>query len=166
MQAIERKRSIGPNGQVRIDHGYKRHGTQTLIAAFETKTGKVFGHCGKTRKKEDIMVFMEDVASRYPNQEVYIIWDNLNIHTGYRWYEFNKRHGERFHFIYTPIHASWLNQIEVWFGILQRKVIKHSSFTSEGQLKKEVLQFIDYWNENDSHPFKWQFRGYLEEEAA
>lgn len=163
MQAIERKRSLASLDKgcvVRLDHEYKRHGTQTLIAAFEVNTGKVFAHCGKTRKKEDITSFMEEVANHYPTQKVYIIWDNLNIHHGYRWYEFNKKHGERFHFVYTPIHGSWINQIEIWFEILQKKVLKNSSFASEDELREAVLLFIKNWNEINSHPFKWEFRGY------
>jgi transposase len=165
MQAIERKRSLSPNGMIRLDYEYKRHGTQSLIACFEPNTGKVFGHCGKTRKKEDILNFMEGVAVRYPNQKVYVIWDNLNIHHGYSWYEFNKRHGNRFHFIYTPVHGSWINQIEIWFGILQRRVLKNSSIKSEEDLRMRVFNFIDEWNKIDCHPFKWQFRGYNREAA-
>jgi transposase len=168
MQAVERKKSIARNknkGQVRLDYEYKRHGTQTLIASFEVKTGRVFGKCGKTRKKEDIMEFMEEIAIKYPENEVYIIWDNLNIHHGYRWYEFNKRHNERFHFLYTPIHGSWMNQIEIWFGILQRKALKNQSFKSEKQLREKVLGFIESWNSVESHPFKWQFRGYIKQVA-
>jgi len=160
MQAIERKRSLSSNGTVRLDYEYKRHGTQSLIAGFEPASGKVFGHCGKTRKKEDILNFMEEVAVRYPDQKVYVVWDNLNIHHGYRWYEFNKNHGNRFCFIYTPVHGSWVNQIEIWFGILQRRVLKNSSIESEEDLRKRVLDFIEKWNKEDCHPFKWQFRGY------
>lgn len=168
MQAVERKRSLAPKSkgcEVRLDYEYKRHGTQTLIAAYNAKTGHIFGQCGKSRKKEDIMRFMEEIAQKYPLKQIYIIWDNLNIHHGYRWYEFNKRHGERFHFTYTPIHGSWTNQIEVWFGILQRKVLKNSSFTSESDLKKAVLQYVKHWNEQECHPFKWQFKGYQSEAA-
>jgi transposase len=168
MQAIERTRSLAPKSKgcvVRIDTEYKRHGTQTLIGAFEPHTGKVFGHCGNSRKKEDIMNFMEEVAIRYPTQQVYIVWDNLNIHCGYRWYEFNKRHGDRFHFVYTPVHGSWVNQIEIWFGILQRKVLKNNSFKSEEELRLAVLEFIDDWNKEKCHPFKWQYRGFQEKAA-
>lgn len=168
MQALERKSSVSSrkNGcAIRMDHEYKRHGTQSLIASFEVKTGEVFGHCGKTRKKEDIMEFMEAIAQRYPNQKVYVIWDNLNIHHGYRWYEFNQRHGSRFNFVYTPVHGSWVNQIEIWFGILQRRLIQHGSFTSEKELQDKVMHFIENWNTVECHPFKWQFRGYTKEAA-
>ncbi|MGH7240614.1 MAG: IS630 family transposase [Candidatus Saccharimonadales bacterium] len=168
MQALERERSVSSRDKgctVRLDYEYKRHGTQTLLACFEVKTGQVFGHCGKTRKTEDLMEFMEAVAQRYPDQKVYIVWDNLNIHHGYRWDEFNQRHGNRFHFVYTPVHGSWTNQIEIWFGILQRKLIKYGSFVSEQELRDKVLSFIENWNAVGCHPFKWQFRGYLKEAA-
>jgi transposase len=168
MQALERQSSLSSRQKgcaVRMGYEYKRHGTQTLIACFETKTGKLFGHCGKTRKKEDLMEFMEEVAQRYPEREVYVIWDNLNIHHGDRWREFNERHKERFHFVYTPVHGSWVNQIEIWFGILQRQLIKNGSFDSEQDLQEKVLHFIKNWNEVECHPFKWQFRGYIREAA-
>ncbi len=168
MQAIERKISVSPKHsgcKVRLDYEYKRHGTRTLIAAYNPKSGEVFGKCGKSRKKEDIMHFMEELAVKYPTGDVYIIWDNLNIHQGYAWYAFNQRHGKRFHFAYTPVHGSWVNQIEVWFGILQRKVIKNSSFRSEEELERAVLEYITHWNKRECHPFKWQFRGYQEEAA-
>jgi len=94
-----------------------------------------------------------------------VIWDNLNIHHGYRWYEFNQKHGNRFCFVYTPVHGSWVNQIEIWFGILQRRVLKNSSIESEEILRNMVLNFIDKWNKMDCHPFKWQFRGYIRKVA-
>ena len=165
MQAIERKRSRGPNGSLRLDYEYKRHGTQTLISCFEPGSGKIFGKCGASRKKEDLREFMEEVANLYPTGNVYIIWDNLNIHHGYQWYEFNKRHGDRFYFTYTPVHGSWVNQIEIWFGILQRRVLKNGSFSSVEELRIRVLDFIESWNKLERHPFKWQFRGYIKEAA-
>jgi transposase len=111
------------------------------------------------------MRFMEEIALRYPEKQVYVIWDNLNIHHGPVWWEFNKRHGQRFHFIYTPVHGSWTNQIEIWFGILQRKVLKNSSIESEKVLKDKVWRFIENWNKVDAHPFNWQFRGYINKAA-
>ena len=102
---------------------------------------------------------MERVAKRYPTGPVYIIWDNLNIHHGQRWVKFNARHGGRFHFVYTPLHASWVNQIEVWFSILARRVLKHRSFHSAKALTDRILGFVKYWNEAEAHPFRWKFRG-------
>lgn len=168
MQATERKRSLAPKHKgcgVRLDSEYKRNGTQTLIASFNVRTGLVYGECGKTRKMVDLVRFMENIAETYPRQKIYIIWDNLNIHCSSYWAEFNKKHGDRFVFVYTPKHGSWLNQIEIWFGILQRKVLKNGSFKSEDELRTMVLKFLEKWNEEECHPFRWQFRGYIGQAA-
>jgi transposase len=90
------------------------------------------------------------------------VWDNLNIHKdgpSERWTEFNARHGGRFHFHYTPIHASWVNQIESWFAILQKRVLRHGVFDSVEALEERVAGFIRHWNA-DRHPFWWTFKGY------
>lgn len=165
MQATERKyptKSAQPGKPVRVEFEYKRHGTQSLISSYDVLTGGVYASCGKTRTAEDLIEFMEELADIYDEGDVHIIWDNLNTHKGERWNEFNERHGGRFHFHYTPIHASWLNQIEIFFSILQKRVLKRSSFLSEEELQIQVLNFIDRWNEFEAHPFKWTFRGKFE----
>jgi transposase len=138
---------------------YIRHGTLTLIGAFLVATGKVFSQVGPTRTGDDLERFMDYLASQI-NGTVHIIWDNLNIHHGARWIDFNKRHGDRFHFHYTPIHASWVNQIEIWFGIFHRRCLKNGDFTSQEELRRQVEAFLTIWNERDKHPFKWSFAGY------
>jgi transposase len=109
---------------------------------------------------------MEQVAERYPTGIVTVIWDNLNIHKAKVWEEFNQRHGGRFRFVYTPLHASWVNQIEIWFSVLARRCLKHGSFASVDELEKTVMAFIDYWNEYEAHPFRWRFRGRFTKRAA
>ena len=133
MQALHHRFPLSPGSPgraARKEFEYKRHGTRTLIGAFNIRTGKVLASCGPTRTAKDLLAFMARVAKHYPTGPVYIIWDNLNIHHGPRWEAFNARHGGRFHFVYTPLHASWVNQIEVWFSILARRVLKHASFRS------------------------------------
>ena len=162
MQALERAhpgRPAAPGRDPRLEFEYVRHGTRTLIAAFNTRTGKVFAHCGRRRRAKDLVKFMEALARQYPTGSVYVIWDNLNIHGGSRWKKFNERHGGRFHFVFTPRHASWVNQIEIWFSILHRRVLKHSSFASAPELTAMVLGFVHYWNRREAHPFRWTFRG-------
>ena len=165
MQALERKypsRQPGPGQSGRREFEYIRHGTQTLIGALDVKTGKVFGHVGATRTADDLIAFMEEVARRYPTGDVYIIWDNLNIHNGGkddRWVRFNIKHGNRFKFVYTPIHASWVNQIEIWFSILQRRILRNSSFRSVEELALRVRGFIARWNTAEARPIRWKFRG-------
>lgn len=166
MQALERRYPDKPAARGRKrrrEAEYKRHGTQTLISSFEVHTGKVLAHCGDTRKAVDLMAFMEGVALRHPNGTVHIIWDNLNIHSDgkdARWTLFNQRHGNRFKFHYTPKHASWVNQIELFFSIVERVCLRHGSFASKEELRAAVLEFIAYWNREQAHPFKWTFTGY------
>lgn len=163
MQAIERRFPDEPANlgkATRREFEYKRHGTQSLIAALNIMNGKVTSRCGKTRKAKDLMLFMEQVARENTGVEIHVIWDNLNIHKGERWEKFNKKHGGRFHFHYTPIHASWVNQIEIFFGIIARKCLRNGNFRSVQELKNAVEEFIKYWNEEIGHPFKWTFKGY------
>jgi hypothetical protein len=94
---------------------------------------------------------------------VHIVWDNLNIHHDgpeQSWTQCNARHGGRFHFHYTPIHASWVNQVELFFGVLQRRVLRYGVFNSLDELDDAVVGFIDRWNEHECHPFNWTFKGY------
>lgn len=162
MQALRHRFPMQSGGRGRVarkEFEYIRGGTRTLIASYNICTGEVLGHCGPTRTADDLVAFVEQIAARYPTGPVYVIWDNLNIHSGPRWQAFNARHGERFHFVYTPKHASWVNQIEIWFSLLARRVLKHASFASVEALTERVLGFIAHWNRVDAHPFRWTFRG-------
>ena len=169
MQALERKHPTRPPGPARIarrEFEYIRHGTRTLFAAFNPHTGDVFGQVSVNRSADTLVLFMERVAQQYPTGQVTIVWDNLNTHHGPRWEEFNRRHGGRFRFVYTPLHASWVNQVEIWFSILSRRVLKHGDFTSVRQLERKVRQFIAHWNEHEAHPFRWTFRGEFRRKRA
>ena len=163
MQALRRRfatRLPRPGAAGRWEFEYRRHGTRTLLAAFNVHTGHVLGRCGPYRRAEDLLAFMEDVAAHYPTQCIDVVWDNLNIHGGRRWEEFNARHANRFHFHHTPIHASWVNQVELWFGILQRRVLRRASFRDATELVERVEAFIRRWNEVERKPFRWTFTGY------
>lgn len=169
IQALERSYPTqSPRGGEpgRFEFEYRRHGTRTLLAAFETRTGRVLGHCGAQRRESDLLAFMEAVAERYPTGPVYVIWDNLNIHHGHRWETFNQRHGSRFNFVYTPVHASWVNQVEIWFGVLQRRVLRYASFSCLEELEAALLGFLDHWNALEAHPWNWTFRGHSQAKAA
>lgn len=165
MQALQRRlpdRPPAPGRRRRREFEYKRHGTQSLLCAFEVHTGKVVAECGDRRTAADLVRFMETVAAAYPTGTVHVIWDNLNIHfdgDDRRWTAFNERHGHRFVFHYTPKHASWVNQVECFFSILERRCLRNASFSSTTELRDAVLGCIARWNET-AHPFRWTFRGY------
>ena len=162
MQAISRKhldRPPRPGVLRRQEFEYVRHGTQALIAALDVHSGKTLAACGPTRTQSDLLAFMEQVAKTYPHQQVHIVWDNLNTHRAGVWKDFNEKHGGRFYFHYTPIHASWVNQIELLFGIFSRRVLRNASHTSTEHLRDRTL---DWFLERSlaPKPFKWSFKGY------
>jgi transposase len=166
MQALERpanKHSL--DGVVRREFEYARRGTRTLLGALNVHTGEVLGRVVEHRTGDALLAFMRDVAKRYPGKQVYVIWDNLNVHDdgpSKRWSCFNAKHANRFHFVHTPIHASWVNQIEVWFSILQRRGLRYGWFEHVGRLAFEVEAFIRYWNAHEKRPFRWRFSGSFE----
>ena len=147
----------------RREFEYIRAGTQAVIAGFEVRSGTVSARCGDDRSAASLEAFMESLAAQYPTGTVYIVWDNLNTHYDgkrARWTRFNARHGHRFVFVYTPKHASWVNQIEIFFSIVHRKCLRHGSFTSTEHLRQTLLDFIAHWNRDLAHPFRWTFTGY------
>lgn len=168
MQALARKHptTVGPHAVVRREFEYKRHGTGVLLGAFDITNGLVFGQVVPHRTGEALAAYMDEVACGYPDREVYVVWDNLNVHfdgPDKRWTEFNAAHDGRFHFVHTPLHASWVNQVEIWFSILERRVLKYGSFSSPEELTSAVSGFIRHWNLHEAHPFRWTFRGRFEQ---
>lgn len=162
MQALEHRFPLHQpeQGETRLEFEYTRHGTATLIAAFNVKTGAVFGR-GWRRTGPGLVRFLEALAEEYPKGDVYIVWDNLNVHKGALIDAFHAKQGGRFHFVYTPLHASWVNQVEIWFSVLQRQVLTHGSFVSKADLEAAVMGFITHWNKV-ARPFRWRFRGDFE----
>jgi transposase len=163
IQAVERKhpdRSARPGRLCRQEFEYIRHGTQSLLATINVHTGEVVAECSATRKGEDIERHMEAVAARWRTGDIHVVLDNLNIHKGERWQRFNERHGGRFHFHYTPLHASWVNQIELFFGVLARRCLRRKSFRSTSELVAHIMAFIARWNDRDKKPFRWTFSGF------
>jgi len=163
IQAVERKhpdRHAQPGRLARQEFEYIRHGTQSLLATINVHTGEVVAACSATRKAEDMERHMEAVAARWPTVDIHVVLDNLNIHKGERWQQFNQRHGDRFHFHYTPLHASWVNQIELFFGVLSRRCLRRKSFRSTEELAAHIMAFVTRWNERDKAPFRWTFSGF------
>src|SRR5262245_37991444 len=143
-----------PNGRALSgrSHDYKRNGTSTLFAAFEVATGKVIAAHKKRRRRIEFLDFMNGVVAAYPGQDLHVVLDNLSTHKPKRdrWL---KRH-PKVHFHFTPTRASWLNQVEIWFSILEGQSLRGASFTSVKQLKEHIDAFIEAYNHNPT-PFAW-----------
>ena len=155
IQALERAQGYLklPNGRALTGHShdYKRHGTSTLFAAFEVATGKVKAAHKKRRRRKEFLDFMDEVVAAYPKSRLEVILDNLNTHKKND--EWLARHPKvKFH--YTPTRASWLNQVEGWFSILQGQSLAGASFTSVEQLRQHIDAFIESYNK-DAQPFCW-----------
>lgn len=163
IQAIERKHADhapAPGRVRRREFEYIRHGTQALIAALDVHSGRVMGSCTDRRTQADLLAFMEQVALAYPKGRVHIVWDNLNTHRAQTvWEDFNARHNNRFVFHFTPLHASWVNQIELLFGIYACRVLRNASHSSIAQLRERTEAFMGQRNQAPK-PFKWTFAGF------
>ncbi len=133
-------------------HDYKRHATTTLFAALDVATGTVVGRHYKRCRRIEFLNFMNKLVADHPDREIHVILDNLSTHKPRRdlWLA---RH-PNVHFHYTPIHASWLNQIEVWFSILSGKSLNDAFFQSVDQLKAHIESFIINYNKQ-AKPFAW-----------
>jgi transposase len=157
IQALERAQGWLrlPNGKALTgyNHEYKRHGTTTLFAALEIATGLVkTGHFQRRRRRE-FLAFMNELVADYPGREIHVIVDNLNTHKPKQEGWLTRHKNVRFH--YTPTHASWLNQIELWFSILSRRALKGASFTSPRQLREAIDRFVASYNKTAA-PFQWK----------
>lgn len=159
IQALERARGYVQTSSGKIVQGmqstYKRHGTVNLFAALEVATGVVRGKTTQTKKRADFQAFMDEVVADQPaERQIHVILDNLNTHKKNEdW--LSKHPNVTFHF--TPTSASWLNQVEIWFGIFQRKTLNNASFQSIEQLTKAIHDFTAAYNEHAA-PFVWRKR--------
>ena len=132
---------------------YVRHGTQTLLAALEIASGQVVAHVKQRRTSVNFLRFMNDVVAAFPQRQLHVVVDNLNIHKNEAARRWLKKHPHvRFH--YTPTHASWVNMIECFFSMLGKQGLSQSVHTSKRQLKEFLLDYIALKNENPT-PFIW-----------
>lgn len=158
IQALERSRGYVETSSGKIVQGlkstYKRNGTLNLFAALNVATGEVKARTTTRKTREDFQGFLNKVVNGQENKEIHIILDNYCTHKkNEEWLKSNPN--VFFHF--TPTSASWLNQVEIWFGILTRKALKNASFTSVVQLKKAIEDFIEVYHET-AKPFVWRKR--------
>ena len=160
IQALDRLDPVLPLSPGRLErHGfeYYRHGTLSLYAAFNTKTGEVLGKAAPRHTSAEFVAFLGDICAHQPrNKEIHVICDNLSAHKTKQVEQFLEAHPNvRLHF--TPTYSSWLNQVELWFAKIERDVIARGVFTSVHDLKRKLMRYIRQYNLAPK-PVKWVYR--------
>ena len=159
IQALDRKDPVLPLSPGRAErHGFEyfRHGTLSLYAAFNTKTGEVLGKTAQRHTSAEFVAFLNDiVANQRKGKEIHVIADNLSAHKTKRVDEFLAAH-LNVHLHFTPTYSSWLNQVELWFGKIERDVIARGVFTSVSDLKRKLMRYIRHYN-TQPKPVKWKY---------
>jgi DDE superfamily endonuclease len=139
----------------RCEHEYKRAGALNLFAAFDTRSGQVYGQCYERKRQQECIAFLAhlDRVIDAHITRIHLVCDHVSTHHGQEGRKWLANH-PRFVFHFTPVHCSWVNQVEQWFGILQRKRLRIADFASKDQLHAKIDQFITEWNQQ-AHPFNW-----------
>ncbi|MDZ4235054.1 MAG: IS630 family transposase [Dietzia sp.] len=153
-------RPPAPGRPARREHEYTRNGTQCLFAALKVHHGQVLAMASKTRNRFDLIRFLEHLDAELPivdGQQIVAITDNLSTRGTQEVRDWLAAH-PRWSFQFTPTHASWLNQIEIFFSILYRRLLKHGIFTSETDLAEQMLAYIETYNQT-AKPFSWTYTG-------
>lgn len=160
IQALDRTLPVLPLSPGRAErHGfeYKRNGTLSLLAALDVHSGRVQGKTVGSHTSAEFVAFLEDlVAHQVAGQEIHVIADNLSTHKTQRVRDFLEKNQD-VHMHYTPTHASWINQIEIWFSKLKRDVLARGIFKSTKDLDRKILNFIRQHNKTAA-PYKWTYR--------
>lgn len=147
-----------PGTPVRRDHGYKRHGTQVLFAGLDVHSGHVVGWVTDSTRSENFVEFLGDLVAQTPRHlHLHCIVDNLKTHSTELVESFLEAN-PHVHLHFTPTHASWLNQVELFFSILQRRLLNRGEFTSVDELADRVIAFIKDYNRR-AEPFRWTYDG-------
>lgn len=179
---------VMPGKEARMEFEYIRHGTTSLIGFFDVATGRLEApYLNQTRTEEDFVKAVNALVETDPRAQWIFVCDGLNTHKSESLVRFVAEqcgmreelgrkgkagilkslssraeflHDEthRIRFVYTPKHCSWMNQIEIWFGIINRKLLKRKGYTSVQELEKSILRFIEQYNIT-AHPFKWTYKG-------
>jgi transposase len=157
IQALERTQPNLPLGLGYVEgitHGYTRHGTTTLFAALDVQTGDVLAQCKRRHRHQEFLAFLRHIdASVPPHLDVHLILDNYATHKHAKVRAWLARH-PRYHVHFTPTYASWLNQVERWFGLITQQAIRRGSFRTVRELVQRIETFVTRYNRTTT-PFAW-----------
>ena len=161
IQALDRSQPELPlrkGNPKRLTATYKRHGTVSLIAALSVHDGEVTAATMEKNNAVNFLKFLKKIYRKYPKKHLHVIADNLNVHKHkdvMKWIDSK----QRMTIHYTPTYSSWLNQIEIWFNILTKDVIKGAVWHSKEQLAEQIINYVDTYNKERAKPFEWTYDG-------
>lgn len=157
IQALERTQPNLPLGLGYVEgftHDYTRHGTTTLFAALDIKTGEIFAQCKRRHRHQEFLAFLGELDANIPQDlDLHLIVDNYATHKHRKVKAWLARH-PRYHLHFTPTYASWLNQVERWFALITQRAIRRGSFRTVRELIDRIERFVTSYNET-ARPFRW-----------
>jgi transposase len=153
-------RPARPGRPVQIEHEYRRAGATQLFAAFDTRSGQVYGVTARRKRQVEYLTLLAHLDLSLPPTitTIHLLADNVSVHHGQSVQQWLATH-PRFVAHFTPVHCSWMNPVEQWFGILRRKRLRAPNFTDLAALQRAIHQFIAEWNAI-AHPFRWTARSF------
>jgi len=153
-------RPAQPGRPIQVEHEYRRAGATHLFAAFDTRSGRVYGVTARRKRQIEYLTLLEHLDRSIPASvtTIRLLADNVSVHHGKLVRQWLAAH-PRFVAHFTPVHCSWMNPVEQWFGILRRKRLRSPNFPDLAALQAAIHQFIAEWNEI-AHPFRWTAKSY------
>ena len=161
IQALDRTQPelpMRPGSPRRLSATYKRHGTVCLLAALSVHTGEIAGRCVDKNDHVTFLRFLKSLYRAHPRTELHVILDNHSAHTQKDVMAWAARR-RRLTLHFTPTYASWLNQVEIWFNIFARDVLKDAVWHSKAELVKQIMAYIRSYTSTRAKPFRWTYTG-------
>lgn len=149
-----------PDEPTRLEHEYRRDGALNLFAAFNTRSGEVLANTFGRKRQEEFIEFLEQIETTTPEKirKIHLVLDNVSVHKGKRVRKWLEKH-PRMELHHPPVHCSWMNQVEQWFGNLARKRLRIVDFPSKEALGVALMKFVAEWNER-AHSFRWTYASF------
>ena len=159
LEHLHPARPMRPGAPTRIEQTYRRHGIVAMLAGLDVRTGRVTVIVRHRRRHQEFLQLLQALRRRWPRGTLIVVVDNLSIHTHPNVAEWLIAQQRRVRLEFLPLHASWLNQIELWFSVLERQCLKRASLTTFGAMAARISRFTHHWNQT-ARPFRWTFKGY------
>jgi transposase len=159
LEAIHPPRPMRPGVAARIEQTYRRHGTVATLAGLDVRTGQVTLVVRHRRRHQEFLELLQAIRRRWPRGRLIIVADNLSVHSHPAVRAWVAMQQGRVQLVFLPLHASWLNQIELWFSVLERQCLKRARLTAHIAMTTRIYAFGRHWNRT-ARPFRWTFKGY------